>query len=127
MATAIDTQEVTDDPKVTYQFTLVLSGLRDVTDELAEAIYGAGCDDALIGSGGGEVYIDFDRESPSFVGAVLSAISQVESCGCRVREVRPPGALEINVLNSFLESRDQIPKDKIREFEDVVKAFQPAV
>jgi hypothetical protein len=69
-------------------FTLVLSGLRDVTDQVTDALFEAGCDDALVGSQHGNVFLDFDREASSFREAVLSAIAAVEGAGIGAQVVR---------------------------------------
>ena len=60
-----------------HSFTLVLSGAREISDEMAEGLFEAGCDDALPGSRDGTVFLDFDREAESFPTAVLSAIRDV--------------------------------------------------
>ena len=62
-----------------FNFTLVLSGVNDNTAGLEDALFEAGCDDALVNFRNGTVYLDFDRESLSFEDAVISAIKQVES------------------------------------------------
>jgi hypothetical protein len=75
----------------TWAFTLVLSGVRAVTDEIENALFEAGCDDALLCTRDGAIYLDFDREAPSFREAVLSAIADVEEAGigARVARVEP--------------------------------------
>jgi hypothetical protein len=79
------------DPGRTWTFTLVLSGVRELTGEVEDALFEAGCADALLGSRDGAVYLDFDRQSPSFREAVLSAIADVENAGvgARVARVEP--------------------------------------
>ena len=50
-------------------------------DDVADRLYGGGCDDALIGIGHpGSIALDFTREAASAYEAVMSAISDV----CRV-------------------------------------------
>ncbi len=61
----------------THTFTLILN--QSVTDELADELFGAGLDDAGIGNYGDEPAAEFDREAASFLAAVVSAISDVES------------------------------------------------
>jgi hypothetical protein len=75
----------------THTFTLLLAGVRELTEEVANALYESGCDDALVGSRDGVVFLDFDREAPSFREAVLSAIADVEKTdiGARVAHVEP--------------------------------------
>jgi hypothetical protein len=74
-----------------WKFTLVLSGVTEVTTEVEGALFEAGCDDALVLSRDGVVYLDFDRERPSFREAVLSAITDVEQAdiGAKVVRIEP--------------------------------------
>lgn len=64
--------------KNNFSFTLVLSGVNDQTKGLEDALFAAGCDDALVNFRNGTVYLDFERESSDFENAVISAIKQVE-------------------------------------------------
>jgi len=72
-----------------YDFTLVLSGISDFSDEQIDALYEAGCDDATVSQRYGRVFITFTRESGSFVDAVASAISDVHKAniGASVQRV----------------------------------------
>ena len=72
-----------------YEFTLLIEG--DLTDqEVAAALFDAGCDDATFGISDGQGYGEFLREASSFAEAVLSAIHQVESVAhLRVVHVEP--------------------------------------
>ncbi len=63
--------------KKQYQFTLVLSEVNEVTSDLEDALYEAGCDDMLINSRNGVIYLDVDRGGANFEEAVLSAIHHV--------------------------------------------------
>lgn len=65
--------------KKTYQFTLVLDGVDDTTPHLEDALFEAGCDDALINYKNGTVYLDFNREGEDLEQAIISAIKAVES------------------------------------------------
>lgn len=71
-----------------YEFTTALSGCTEMTDDLAEALYAAGCDDGTPGSSGGTVYICFSREAESLEAAIRSAIADVQKAGCTVAEVK---------------------------------------
>ena len=77
--------------KTIYQFTLVLSGVDDKTQQLEDKLYEAGCDDALINFRNGTVYLDFEREAVSFEEAVISAIKAIEqtTLGAIVVSVSP--------------------------------------
>jgi hypothetical protein len=61
----------------THSFTLVLSGVSEIHQDLADALFEAGCDDTLLGSRDGVVYLDFDREAETFREAVDGAIADV--------------------------------------------------
>lgn len=63
----------------TFQFTLIAEGPDLQTDLLVDALFEAGCDDALVGRVEGVQYLDFDRQAPSLAEGVLSAISDVET------------------------------------------------
>ncbi len=62
-----------------YHFALTLGGVTADTAGLEDALYAAGCDDALICFYGKAVYLEFDRESDNFAHAICSAISDIES------------------------------------------------
>ena len=62
-----------------HHFTLVVDGLDLQSDAVFDALFEAGCDDALVGRSDGIQYMDFDREAESTVTAILSAIADVES------------------------------------------------
>ncbi len=61
----------------THAFTLILSGIRELTPEMADAIFAAGCHDATPSSCNGIVSVDFDREAESLGDAVGSAVVRV--------------------------------------------------
>ena len=72
----------------TYRFTVELAGLRKISDDLAEALFEAGCDDGSPWSSKGVAAIGFDREAESFEQAVRSAIADVQKTGCHVAWVK---------------------------------------
>jgi hypothetical protein len=69
--------------KQEYEFTLILSGVGELTPGVLDTLYEAGCDDALIGMREGTAYAEFCREADSFQQAVLSAVKNVETAGFR--------------------------------------------
>jgi hypothetical protein len=79
----------TDAVNATHEFTLILSGVSESTEEMANALFEAGCDDALFGSRDGVVFLDFGRDAPSFRDAVLSALRDVRAAGYAVARVEP--------------------------------------
>lgn len=72
----------------TYEFTLVLSEGTELTDDLAESLFEAGCDDGSPGSCEGVVSIDFHREAESLEQAIRSAVADVQKTGSTVARVQ---------------------------------------
>lgn len=64
-----------------YELTLVLSDQTELSDDLADKLFAAGCDDATPSSSNGAVSIDFTREAPDLESAIRSAIANVTSAG----------------------------------------------
>lgn len=71
----------------TYEFDVILKDLAEVTDEQADALFEAGCDDGTPASCDGVAWIHFDREAPSLENAVRVAVSQVRGAGLDVVKV----------------------------------------
>jgi hypothetical protein len=70
-----------------YQFTLILKGSLELTEEIADALFEAGCDDGTPGTCNGVFSIDFHREANSLEEAIRSAIANVKSAGYDVERV----------------------------------------
>jgi hypothetical protein len=70
-----------------YEFTLILKGSPELTEEMADALYEAGCDDGTPGTCNGVFSIDFHREADSLESALRSAIANVKSAGYEVARV----------------------------------------
>jgi len=75
----------------THSFTIFFSGADVLNDEQFDALYEAGCDDALFGVRDGAQYGAFDREANSFSEALASAIRDVTSAvpGLQVVRIEP--------------------------------------
>jgi len=71
----------------TYEFTVVLANVTEITDDMADALFEAGCDDCSPGSSEGIVEIDFDREAASLEEAIRSAIANVQTAGYTAKRV----------------------------------------
>lgn len=69
-------------------FTLILSGVSEITPELSDALYEATDGDIELNMRNGVPYLEFDRTASSLHEAVSSAIEQVEQAGVGVRVVR---------------------------------------
>ena len=67
-----------------YSFTLHVAGLNPDNEYYEDALYNAGCTDALIAVVDGTLFLDFDREALSYDLAVQSATRAVEKAGGRV-------------------------------------------
>lgn len=63
----------------TFNFSLVLNGVNKITTKLEDNVYNAGCNDAILHSKNGTIYLGFDREETSLKNAIISAILDVES------------------------------------------------
>lgn len=80
----------------TFTFTLVVEGPDVHCGEIVNALFEAGCDDALVRSSDGIQSLDFDREADSLEEAVLSAVTDVESVdGLKVVRLVDVGLLSI--------------------------------
>ncbi|HEY5342745.1 MAG TPA: hypothetical protein VIJ66_03705 [Solirubrobacteraceae bacterium] len=71
-----------------HSFTIFFSGADVLDDERLDALYEAGCDDALFGVRDGAQYGAFDREASSFSKALASAIEDVTSTVPSLQVVR---------------------------------------
>jgi hypothetical protein len=70
-----------------FRFSLIIAGKPDFTDEEVDALFEAVCDDGTPGSSCGVASIIFTREANSLVGAIKSAMADVEKAGLKVSEV----------------------------------------
>jgi hypothetical protein len=61
-----------------HEFTLTTGTITEMTPELAEALYEAGCDDATVGMSNGVFEATFHREGATFSDAVMSAILDIK-------------------------------------------------
>ena len=71
-----------------YEFTLVLRGDMELTEEIADELFAAGCDDATPGTCDGVFEIDFHRQASSLEAAIQSAIANVKAAGHEVERVQ---------------------------------------
>ena len=70
-----------------YAFSLILAGSLELTEDLADTLFEAGCDDGTPGVCNGVFSIDFRREAPSLEAAIRSAIDDVKMAGYAVERV----------------------------------------
>lgn len=70
-----------------FEFDVVLTSLAEITDEQADALYEAGCDDGTPVSRDGMARVHFDREAASLEDAVRLVVSQVRAAGLDAAKV----------------------------------------
>jgi hypothetical protein len=76
------------------EFTLILKGRwDDLTPDMADAFYEAGCDDGLVGWTDGRLTVVFGREAEFVEAAVLSAIGDVRKAGYEVERIAEADAV----------------------------------
>ena len=86
----------------TYDFQLVLANVKEITEETADALYDAGCDDGTPFSSQGVVSVGFSREANSLEEAIRSAIANVNKAGFVVARAKPSDELVFEKINQEL-------------------------
>jgi hypothetical protein len=81
----------------THAFTLILSGVAEITPELADALYAATQGDIELNLRDGVAFLEFERKASTLREAVTTAIREVERANVGVRVVRAESAAA-NVL-----------------------------
>lgn len=71
----------------TYEFDVVLKEVSEVTDDQADGLFAAGCDDGTPAGCDGVAWVHFDREAASLEEAIRSAVAQVQAAGFMVSKV----------------------------------------
>jgi hypothetical protein len=61
-----------------HEFAVVLDGITEPDGRIEDALYEAGCDDAILAFRNRVAYLEFDRMDETFESALLSAIRDVE-------------------------------------------------
>jgi len=105
-----------------WRFSLIIDGPDLDNDELLDALFEAGCDDALFGGTNGVQCADFHRETDQVEDAVLSAIAAIESVGeLQVVKLveRPPSSEDESVERS-----EQTPEADAQMFTALARAVE---
>jgi hypothetical protein len=84
-----------------HLFTVVLAEVKELTPDLADALYQV-FDDGTAGSSNGEVTIDFHREASSFRQAVQSALKDVRKATLEVARVETEESRLVENINAAL-------------------------
>jgi hypothetical protein len=71
-----------------FDFALVLTGPVEMTPEVQDALFEAGCDDATLSVRSGRAYLTFSRRGHALKGAILSAINDVRKANLGVDVLR---------------------------------------
>lgn len=61
-----------------YDFALIVGGVADLTTDVEDALFEAGCDDATLTIRYGLLFMEFSRSARSIKDAILTAIRDVE-------------------------------------------------
>jgi hypothetical protein len=72
----------------THRFTLILSGVTELTPDLSDALYEATHGDIEFNMRDGVAFLEFARRARTLREAITSAIREVEEAGVGVRVVR---------------------------------------
>ena len=75
-------------PVKTFEFEVILAPDTNMTEELANPLYEAGCDDGSPGVCCGVPRIGFAREADCLESAIRSAVADVQKAGCVVERVQ---------------------------------------
>ena len=67
-----------------YEFALILKGQFELTEEITDELFEAGCNDGTPGVCNGVFSTDSHREDDSLEAAIRSAIADVKSAGYEV-------------------------------------------
>lgn len=88
----------------THTFTLILSGVAEITPELADALYAATQGDIELNLRDGVAVVEFERTAATLREAITTAIREVEqaSVGVRVVRVESEAANVIAKINADL-------------------------
>ena len=89
-------------PMKTHEFTLILTGINEVNDDAANAVFEAGCDDGSFASRDGVAFIMFDREAASMLEAIQSAAANVRKAGFGVMRVETEETAVVAKINADL-------------------------
>jgi hypothetical protein len=71
----------------TYAFDVILKNVSEVSDDHADSLFAAGCDDGTPASCAGVAWIHFDRTASSLEEAIGSAVAQIQAAGFLISKV----------------------------------------
>lgn len=86
----------------TYEFQLILGNISAMSEEIADALFEAGCDDGTPFSSQGTAAVGFSREAESMEQAIRSAIADVNKAGFVVARAEPSDEMVFEKINQEL-------------------------
>jgi hypothetical protein len=86
--------------KTKYEFTLVLAGSPELTDELCDNLFDSGCDDASPSQTCGTTRLVFHREADSLEAAIRSAIANAQTAGCQIERLEMDSQALVETLKT---------------------------
>jgi len=87
-----------------HNFKLLLANIDVEDDDTFDALVEAGCDDALFGVIDGVPFAEFDREAPTFTGAVASAVQDIITAvpGASIVRIEPDSFVSLVTIGERL-------------------------
>ena len=70
-----------------YEFSLIFRDAIELTEEVADSLFAAGCDDGTPGTCNGRFVVEFARQANSLEQAISTAIADVRTAGFEVEHV----------------------------------------
>jgi hypothetical protein len=86
----------------TFEFQLILGNVTQMSEEIADALFEAGCDDGTPFSSQGTAAVGFSREADSMEQAIRSAIADVNKAGFVVARAEPSDEMVFERINQEL-------------------------
>jgi|TARA_B100000315_G_scaffold103865_1_gene95138 hypothetical protein len=101
-----------------FNFSFILNGENTITSKLENDVYNSGCDDAILHSKNGTVYLEFDRKDTSLKKALISAIQDIEKIhNIEVSAIEPADYVTI----AEIARRSQLSREYIRQLINGIK------
>jgi len=89
----------------TFEFQIILADVDEMTEQISNELYEAGCRDGTPFSSEGVAAVGFARDARSLDDAVRSAIADVERAGYSVTRVESPDQPVLSRINRELAHR----------------------
>jgi hypothetical protein len=94
-----------------HQFTLILSGLSELTVDISTALYEATGGDIELNLRDGVAFLEFDRAARSLRDAITKGIQEVEGSGLGLRVIRVESEAAATIARINTELYEAITKE----------------